>query len=135
MRLLILLFTISMLSACQGTPIKHFEELKPGMEKTEVIEKMGSPWTTTRLHGKDRWIYVLYDDDTRYEKEVHFLNGKVVYVGDTWKPVEEKQADVVDKKKEEDEKKFQEETQKAREENKNAYTNYEKDIKGEGKKV
>jgi outer membrane protein assembly factor BamE len=134
-RLLIFLFMISMLSACQSNPKKQFESLKMGMEKTDVLEEMGTPWTTTRLHGKDRWIYVYYDDGIRYEKEVHFLNGAAVYIGDTWKPAEEKQAEVKDKKNDELEKKFEEDAKHVKEEQKNAFTNYEKEVKGEGKKI
>jgi outer membrane protein assembly factor BamE len=131
---LLFIFSLSIFS-CQGKPLRLFDKVKPGMEKADVIEIMETPWATTRLHGKDRWIYVFYEDGVRYEKEVHFLNGAAVYVGDTWKPVPEKVAETVDKKKDEDEVKFAEESKKAKEENKNAFSNYEKNVKGEGKKV
>lgn len=108
MRLLLILLTISTLSACQSKPIRQFEELKPGMEKNQVLETMGTPWTVTRLHGKDRWFYIFYDDGVRLEKEVHFLDGKAVYIGDTWKPAEDKTAEITDKKNEQDEVKYEE---------------------------
>ena len=105
------------------------------MEKAEVLDLMGTPWTTTRFHGKDRWIYVIYENGARAEREVHFLNGASVYVGDAWKPEETKSAVVEDKKKEDLEKQMAEESAKIKKENKNAYTEYEKEVKGHGKNV
>jgi outer membrane protein assembly factor BamE len=135
MRYLIVLLTFSVLSACQSNAKRQFEKLSPGMEKVEVLELMETPWTTTRLHGKDRWIYVFYEDGVRFEKEVHFLNGKAVYIGDTWKPADDQTAESKDKKNADNEVKIEEEEKKHKEELKNAYTDYEKDVKGEGQKI
>lgn len=128
-------FSISLLFGCQSSPKRQFEKVQVGMEKVDVLQLMETPWTTTRLHGKDRWIYIFYDNGVRQEKEVHFLNGAVVYAGDALKPAPEKTAEAKDKKNQEDELKFAEEAKKAKEENKNAFSNYEKEVKGEGKKI
>lgn len=132
------LFVISLvfsLSACQHSPVRQLEKVKNGMDKTEVLELMGTPWTTTRLHGKDRWIYVFYDNNVRVEREVHFSNGAVVYVGEAWQPEPEKQAEIRDKKNDDLNKQWVEEEKKNKEIRQNAYSEYEKEVKGEGKKV
>lgn len=70
---------------CSTVPaIQAFEQIKPGMEKTDVIEVMGSPQRTQRWHGMDRWTYIMYENastPSRQEKEIHFSEGKAVYVG------------------------------------------------------
>lgn len=71
---------------CQSSPLKDFSELKVGMEKGEVLDILGNPNHSGRFHGKDRWTYVFYDNKIRYKKEVHFDQGHVVYLGDTWTP-------------------------------------------------
>lgn len=86
------------LTSCQTHLLKEFETITPGMEKDDVLGKMGSPSTSMRLHNKDRWIYVFYDDKMKLEKEVHFFEGNVVYIGEKWEPPYEKQASVVDAK-------------------------------------
>ncbi len=135
MRLFIFILSLSFLFGCQTSQVRQFSKVKTGMEKPEVLEIMGTPWTTTRLHGKDRWIYIIYEDGIRHEREVHFLNGATVYVGDAWKPEEPKTAIVEDQKNEALDKQMVEETAKIKKENKNAYSDYEKEVKGEGKKV
>lgn len=131
--LLSLIFLI--LPACQSKPIRQFEKIKPGMEKVEVLDLMGSPTAVTRFHGKDRWIYIFYDKDARQEKEIHFEGGSAVYVGGAWQPAPEKTAEKRDQQNLEMEKQLKEENARQKEENKNAYSNYEKEVKGEGKKI
>ena len=135
MRLLLLILTVSFVFGCATSEVRQFSNVKTGMEKSQVLGLMGSPWTTTRFHGKDRWIYVIYEEGVRHEREVHFLNGSAVYVGDAYKPDEIKTAVVEDKKNEELEKQMTEESAKVKKENKNAYSDYEQEVKGEGKKV
>lgn len=74
------------LTACQGSPLRDFEGIQLGMDKHQVLEKMDSPNASTRFHGRDRWIYSFYDHNIRFDKEVHFLRGVVVYSGDPVDP-------------------------------------------------
>jgi outer membrane protein assembly factor BamE len=134
MRFLFLFFLIA-LTGCQSNPVRHFDNnVKVGMEKFQVLEVMGTPWATTRLHGKDRWIYVIYDDGIRKEREVHFENGNAVFVGE-YHPAPEKSAAVVDKQNEELNKKLDEEEVQRKKANQDAVSDYEKEVKGQGKKV
>ena len=72
----------SVLSACQTTRSKEFSGLRSGMSKSEALSQAGGPDVTRRWQGKDRWIYnygrIPGDESSR---EVHFENGRAVYVG------------------------------------------------------
>ncbi len=72
-----------LLGACQTAPHVGFQTLKEGMEKDQVLEAVGNPTRTQRWQGKDRWIYQFYVDKERAPdvKEIHFAEGKVVYLG------------------------------------------------------
>lgn len=127
-----LLFPAAMLflvSGCQSSMLRSFDQVQAGMDKHQVLEAMGSPTTTTRMHGKDRWIYRFYDDKIRFEKEVHFLNGIVVHKGEAWEPTAEKSAETKDKNHAEIEATHQAEIEKreeARKANADAYAEYER---------
>lgn len=119
-RILFVIIAATALSACQTSMLRSFEKVHPGMDKHQVLEKLGSPNATTRFHGKDRWIYRFYDNDIRFDKEVHFLDGITVYVGDPWTPPAEQTAEAKDKRNAEIEEKVvveeKERVQKNREE-------------------
>jgi outer membrane protein assembly factor BamE len=89
MKLLSKLLFLSFLFAslgCQTNELKAFSSLHPGMDKGQVISIMGSPKTSDRAHGLDRWTYVFFHDDLRYVKEVQFMDGKSTYIGDPSPP-------------------------------------------------
>lgn len=111
LRRLLLIVCAATLSACQSSMVRSFESLHPGMDKSQVLERVGNPDTTTRLHGQDRWIYKFYEDSIRFEKEVHFLDGILVYSGNGWTPAPEKSAVAVDQKVQQIEQTFQAEDQ------------------------
>ncbi|MFN7262516.1 MAG: outer membrane protein assembly factor BamE [Pseudobdellovibrionaceae bacterium] len=76
------LFTVG----CQMSPSKQFNKVTVGMEKDQVLEIMGSPQQTLRRSGADRWTYVFYNQETKESRQVHFSEGKAVYVGEVYKP-------------------------------------------------
>lgn len=117
-----------LLSACQTNMLKEYNKLHIGMEKDDVLEAMGSPQRTQRFHGKDRWTYIFYTDRVRYEKEVQFFEGNAIYVGDKWEP--EVTAAQTDAKNEAENKAVEEETVRKYQENPQAYSNYEKEVRG-----
>lgn len=69
---------------CQSGRLREFSELRQGMFKEDVLDIAGSPNRTQRWHGMDRWTYLYGDEHT--EKEVHFANGRAVYIGDKYQP-------------------------------------------------
>jgi len=113
--------------------LKQFAKVQNGMDKHDVVELMGSPNTSTRLHGKDRWIYVFYEDDVRYNKEVHFNDGRAVYAGESWQSETDKKADIIDKKNEASNLALETEEKNRKEAAKKAYFDYEKQVRSEDK--
>jgi len=110
-----------------------FDEVKPGMDKDQVLEVIGGPRAVTRFHGKDRWFMMFYHDGVRYEREIHFTNGLVTYVGLPWEPPVEKQAVTVDRKNYEADVKTHQELVQTRGDSDKAQEEYEKRVKGEDK--
>ncbi|MCK6598611.1 MAG: outer membrane protein assembly factor BamE [Bdellovibrionaceae bacterium] len=122
------------LSACQTNMIKEFNDLKVGYDKHQVIEKIGSPRHMLRMSGEDRWYYMFYNDDQRFQKEVHFKDGLVIYFGDKKIPQAELLPETIDAKNEEKNKIIDIEKSKRDEDSKNAYADYlkyEKKVKKE----
>lgn len=114
--------------ACQTSMIRSFDKVQNGMDKHQVLQLLGTPKATTRLHGRDRWLYRFYDDGVRYDKEVHFDDELVVYSGGPWVPPPEKTAVQVDRKHEEAEVIFQAEDEareKDRQRNAELFREYE----------
>lgn len=122
-----------MLSGCQTSMQKQFSKIKPGMEKDDVLDLMGSPNQTQRFHGKDRWYYTFYDKRIRFDKEVHFFKGNAIYIGDTWEPPEDQSAVAVDNRNAVRNKAIDEEIAREEAANRAAYSGYESRVKGEDK--
>lgn len=117
--------------SCQSSPVKVFdEEIKKGMDKNQVLHIMGTPNTSGRFHGKDRWIYVMYEGDTRHRKEVHFSDGFAVYVGNEFQPPKDSQANIVDQVNLEQEVVLQAEEKQRAKDIGNQLNKFEDDIKG-----
>lgn len=114
----------TLLLGCQTHLLKEMESLTPGMEKDDVLSKLGSPTTALRMHGKDRWIYVFYDDKIRLEKEIHFFGGNVIYIGEKWEPPYEKQAHVIDTQNEKQQEELQRRVDQERQSNRDSYEEY-----------
>lgn len=120
-------------TACQTSMLKQFSEVKPGMEKAEVLELMGSPQNTQRFHGKDRWTYVFYDKKIRFEKEVQFFNGSAIYAGEIWQPEADKNAVAMDSSVGKKNREIDEQILRDVEQHRRAYEAYETTAKGNDK--
>lgn len=131
--LLAFMFIALSLSGCQTNMKKAFEEIKPGMDKDQVLEIIGGPRAVTRFHGKDRWFIMFYTDGVRYEREIHFHNGVADYVGESYVAPEEKQAAYVDKKNEEANEQIFKELVESRSQLGQAAEEYENKVKGNDK--
>ncbi|WP_291516515.1 outer membrane protein assembly factor BamE [Bdellovibrio sp. ArHS] len=120
-------------TACQTSMLKQFGEVRPGMEKDDVLDLMGSPSRTQRFQGKDRWTYVFYDDRIRFEKEVQFFNGNAIYVGDIAQPEATKTASAIDAINDQKNKEIDEQIAKEVEQHRREYSDYEAKARGEDK--
>ena len=82
-------FLFSWMSLCLGcatNEAQQFEKLKVGMDKSEVLEVMGSPRRAERHQGTDHWTYKIYKDNRQDQKEIQFQDGKSTYLGEIIKP-------------------------------------------------
>lgn len=69
-------------TGCQSPRYKEFTNVKQGMEKDLVLKAAGNPTIARRWNGKDRWIYsYIQTPDGPQTREVHFQDGRAVYVG------------------------------------------------------
>ena len=110
-------FFVLGVTGCQSDPAMDFKHLKPGMEKNDVLEVMGSPQRTQRWHGMDRWTYIYYEQkQNREEKEVHFDQGKAVYIGEKYSPpvTAKEQDDIFDEQNQQLEKQYAARREEAR---------------------
>ena len=73
-------FLSLLLINCASTPIQTVQSIKVGMDKSEVIELMGAPQRTSRINGRDQWIYFYYLNEARSGAEISFLESKVIQV-------------------------------------------------------
>lgn len=133
LKMLLLVAFAVVMSGCQTNMLKAFNSVKNGMDKDDVLDIMGSPQSSQRFHGKDRWRYNFYADDLRYEKEVHFQEGAAVYVGDKWEPPQEESAVAVDQRNEINNAKIDAILKEEAEKAKTDFDAYQTKIKGEDK--
>lgn len=100
MKWLVLLFLIT---SCATTPKDRFANILPGMDKSAVLEELGSPLRSERKSGQDVWYYNFHSDQTVDEFEVVFSDGAVVYAGEPQQPkaptlkTEEEAAQILEK--------------------------------------
>lgn len=130
-QVILCLATTFLVCACQTSPLDDYNKLHAGMEKDQVLDIMGSPQRTERFHGKDRWTYIFYDHNVKYEKEIHFLQGNAVYVGNVWEPTVS--AAEVDAKNEASNKTLNEELAQKYQNTATDYSNYENSVHGTDK--
>jgi outer membrane protein assembly factor BamE len=83
---LLMTFAIYFLCGCQTAPIKDFETVSLGHDKSDVLETIGGPSWQDRRKGFDRWTYIIYQDGVRLERQIYFLDGIVTYKGDPIQP-------------------------------------------------
>jgi hypothetical protein len=67
--------------AC-STPLPvALDRLKVGIEKPELLDRVGSPSRTFRENGQDHWVYVYYRNDKQWLRDVVLEDGRVQRVG------------------------------------------------------
>lgn len=79
-----MLLALSIILISCSTPLKErFSRIELGMDKTDVIDELGSPTRSFRRDSQDIWIYQVPSESDTVSKEISFKNGFVNYVGET----------------------------------------------------
>lgn len=66
---------------CQTSQLKQFSKVQTGMDKSEVLNLVGSPQHKIRKQNLDHWNYHFFEANEWHEKSVHLDQGVVIYIG------------------------------------------------------
>lgn len=67
--------------SCATSHKTDFDKIKTGMDRSDVIDQIGSPLKSGWKNGTEIWVYRFYGDGQWIFREVHFKNDFVSYVG------------------------------------------------------
>ncbi|HWU45097.1 MAG TPA: outer membrane protein assembly factor BamE [Bdellovibrio sp.] len=124
---------ILLLTGCQTSMIRQFDDVKMGMDKSQVLFIVGNPTQTQRFHGKDRWFYTFQENHIHFQKEIQFFEGTAIYIGEVWEPPAEQSAVAQDARNAEKNRVLDEQIAKEIDVHRHDYENYEAKTKGEDK--
>lgn len=68
-------------TGCASSLKKTLDELEPGLDKSQVIDQVGSPNRSFRRDNQDVWLYRVHDDEQTYLHELTFEESRLVYSG------------------------------------------------------
>ena len=69
-----------LLTGCATSVPLALDEIRPGMDKDQVLEKAGNPARTFREAAQDHWIYSYFRGDEEWRRDIIFDSGKVIKV-------------------------------------------------------
>ena len=61
---------------------ERFNKIELGMDKTDVLDEVGSPNRSLRHDQQDVWLYNFQTDNSAEQREISFKNEFVSYVGE-----------------------------------------------------
>lgn len=68
------------LTGCATSQIQRLENVKVGMDKTEVLETAGNPKYTQRKNSADIWVYIYYVGEKKFERGLRFENSRLTEI-------------------------------------------------------
>lgn len=68
-------------AGCASSLKKSLDGLEPGLDKSQVIDQVGSPNRSFRRDNQDVWLYRVHEEDQSYLHELTFEEGRLVYSG------------------------------------------------------
>jgi len=86
LKLLVGAMCVLFVAACSTPQHKALRSIDVGMDKADVLEKLGNPTRKTRHQGQDRWSYEYQNESGMQLTHIYFAGGKVTYVGDADAP-------------------------------------------------
>lgn len=87
----IMIMLILLITGCASLSLKKFEQLELGISKSDVLEKLGSPFQSQHRDEVDYWMYRFYQDGSWVTREVQFKKGQVIYIGQVMTDLEREQ--------------------------------------------
>ena len=75
----VLITATLILSGCTSVQ-GALDEVRPGQDKDSVLHAAGNPARTFRENNQDHWIYVYYQKNQQWLRDVIFDDGKVIRV-------------------------------------------------------
>ncbi len=94
--LVIRVLMVLSLTACATTQHERIKELKVGMDKSEVLDLLGSPLRSRYNKGTTTWTYVS-DDSSRSQVKLEFTGQDLVKISDVHEDEKAKLARAADK--------------------------------------
>src|SRR4051812_19130610 len=79
---LVPLISIGLAIGCRTPMSLNLKKIELGMEKDQIIELLGPPQVSQRLHGQDVWTYIFYDKENKQGRELVFENGRLSRLGE-----------------------------------------------------
>ncbi|OFZ12245.1 MAG: hypothetical protein A2Z20_04310 [Bdellovibrionales bacterium RBG_16_40_8] len=76
-----LLFAIFFIFGCASSQKGGVRSIKPGMDKSDVLDILGDPKLSSREHGLDRWTYSIDGPTGEELTYIFFEKDKVSYIG------------------------------------------------------
>lgn len=80
LRLFIFIALGFLLLSCASPSHRAVERINIGMEKSDVLDILGSPTRTERARNGDRWTYESYTKENKYSFNVYFHDGRVSHI-------------------------------------------------------
>lgn len=73
---------VLLINGCGTLPSQPIEKIKVGMDRSDVLDIVGSPNHVDRQRQPHIWKYNIVKGSQMEVKEIHFLGHNVSYVGD-----------------------------------------------------
>ena len=68
---------LATLVGCSTPMHRSVNQLEKGMDKSQVLELLGSPQRSGRRNSKDHWLYRYYKNQQRQDLRLIFQNGQL----------------------------------------------------------
>ncbi|MCB0355691.1 MAG: hypothetical protein KDD40_01720 [Bdellovibrionales bacterium] len=80
--ILVLLCFSTFLTQCASSQSQRINELTLGMDKSDILDFVGSPNSSRFKNGQHEWIYIYYEGDLQKAKKLWFKNNHLVLIED-----------------------------------------------------
>ena len=79
----VLALAMTFLGGCATPLYERLEDVTVGMDKTQVLDRAGTPKRIHRQKDSDIWTYTYYVGDRHFERDVSFESGHVVKISES----------------------------------------------------